>query len=63
MSRFGGQYFSYLNIADHFMEDAKHRMDLIAKELESYPGEMNANVELYLTDSSYFQRMLAEDKK
>jgi len=24
---------------------------------------MNANVELYLTDSSYFQRMLAEDKK
>ena len=37
-----GQYFYYLNIADHFMEDAKHRMDLIAKELESYPGEMNA---------------------
>ncbi len=59
-----GQYFYYLDIADHHsMEDAKHRMDLIAKELESYPGEMNANVELYLTDSSYFQRMLAEDKK
>jgi len=59
-----GQYFNYLDIADHHsMEDAKHRMDLIAKELESYPGEMNANVELYLTDSSYFQRMLAEDKK
>ena len=60
---YGGQWFSYLNIAGHSMEDAKYRMDLIAKELESYPGEMNANVELYLTDSSYFQRMLAEDKK
>jgi len=63
MSRFGGQYFSYLNIADHFMEDAKHRMDLIAKELESYPGEMNAYTGLHLEDSRYFQRMLAEDKK
>ena len=58
-----GQYFYYLNIADHSMEDAKHRMDLIAKELESYPGEMNAYTGLYLEDSRYFQRMLAEDKK
>ena len=58
-----GQYFYYLNIADHFMEDAKHRMDLIAKELESYPGEMNAYTGLHLEDSRYFQRMLAEDKK
>jgi len=63
MSRFGGQYFSYLNIADHFMEDAKHRMDLIAKELESYPGEMNAYTGLDLADSGYFRRILAEDKK
>ena len=44
------------------MEDAKHRMDLIAKELESYPGEMNAYTELHLEDSRYFQRVLAEDK-
>ena len=59
-----GQYFYYLNIADHHsMEDAKHRMDLIAKELESYPGEMNAYTGLHLEDSRYFQRMLAEDKK
>ena len=59
-----GQYFYYLNIVDHHsMEDAKHRMDLIAKELESYPGEMNAYTGLYLEDSRYFQRMLAEDKK
>ena len=58
-----GQYFYYLNIADHSMEDAKHRMDLIAKELESYPGEMNAYTGLHLEDSRYFQRMLAEDKK
>ena len=58
-----GRYFYYLNIADHFMEDAKHRMDLIAKELESYPGEMNAYTGLHLEDSRYFQRMLAEDKK
>ena len=57
-----GRYFYYLNIADHFMEDAKHRMDLIAKELESYPGEMNAYTGLYLEDSRYFQRVLAEDK-
>ena len=58
-----GLYFYYLNIADHSMEDAKHRMDLIAKELESYPGEMNAYTGLHLEDSRYFQRMLAEDKK
>ena len=58
-----GQYFYYLNIADHSMEDAKHRMDLIAKELESYPGEMNAYTGLHLEDSRYFQRVLAEDKK
>jgi len=58
-----GQYFYYLNIADHSMEDAKHRMDLIAKELESYPGEMNAYTGLHLEDRRYFQRMLAEDKK
>ena len=58
------QYFYHLDIADHHsMEDAKHRMDLIAKELESYPGEMNAYTELHLEDSRYFQRMLAEDKK
>ena len=60
----GNQYFYYLDIADHHsMEDAKHRMDLIAKELESYPGEMNAYTGLHLEDSRYFQRMLAEDKK
>ncbi len=58
-----GQYFYYLNIADHSMEDAKHRIDLIAKELESYPEEMNAYTGLHLEDSRYFQRMLAEDKK
>ena len=58
-----GRYFYYLNIADHFMEDAKHRMDLIAKELESYPGEMNAYTELHLADSEYLRRLVAEDKK
>ena len=66
-SGFGGgvsNKYDYLDIADHHsMEDAKHRMDLIAKELESYPGEMNAYTELHLEDSRYFQRMLAEDKK
>ena len=58
-----GQYFYYLNIADHSMEDAKHRMDLIAKELESYPGEMNAYTGLHLADSEYLRRLVAEDKK